>query len=79
MLAAEAEWRNRQPEMRYRKLGRTGFLISEIVCGGDPISPTNNPHVSGVISQMADEKQVRENLPVARAQGHLPYTGWNTL
>ena len=27
----------------------------------------NNPHVSAVISQMADEKQVRENLPVARA------------
>jgi len=26
----------------------------------------NNPHVSAVISQMADAKQVRENLPVAR-------------
>ena len=45
MVAAEGEWRNRQPEMRYRKLGRTGFMISEIVCGGDPISPTNNRHV----------------------------------
>ena len=42
---AEAEWRNKQPEMRYRRLGRTGFMISEIVCGGDPISPTNNRHV----------------------------------
>jgi aryl-alcohol dehydrogenase-like predicted oxidoreductase len=31
--------------MRYRRLGRTGFMISEIVCGGDPISPTNNTHV----------------------------------
>ena len=41
----EVEWRNRQPEMHYRKLGRTGFMISEIVCGGDPISPTNNRHV----------------------------------
>lgn len=41
----EAEWRNRQPEMRYRRLGRTSFMISEIVCGGDPISPTNNRHV----------------------------------
>jgi len=39
------EWRNQQPEMRYRRLGRTGFMISEIVCGGDPISPTNNTHV----------------------------------
>jgi len=42
---AELEWRNKQPEMRYRKLGRTGFMISEMVCGGDPISPTNNRHV----------------------------------
>ena len=42
---AKLEWRNKQPEMRYRKLGRTGFMISEMVCGGDPISPTNNRHV----------------------------------
>ena len=41
----DVEWRNRQSEMRYRKLGRTGFMISEIVCGGDPISPANNRHV----------------------------------
>jgi len=26
----------------------------------------NNPHVSAVISQMENEKQVRENLPVVR-------------
>ena len=44
-VAAEVEWRNKQPGMRYRRLGRTGFMISEIVCGGDPISPTNNRHV----------------------------------
>jgi len=43
--APEAEWRNKQPEMRYRRLGRTGFMISEIVCGGDPIAPDNNRHV----------------------------------
>jgi aryl-alcohol dehydrogenase-like predicted oxidoreductase len=42
---AKPEWRNKRPEMRYRKLGRTGFMISEMVCGGDPISPTNNRHV----------------------------------
>ena len=42
---ARLEWRNQRPEMRYRKLGRTGFMISEMVCGGDPISPTNNRHV----------------------------------
>lgn len=40
-----SEWRNKQSEMRYRRLGRTGFMISEIVCGGDPIAPTNNQHV----------------------------------
>lgn len=31
------EWRNQQPEMAYRQLGRTGMMISEVVCGGDPI------------------------------------------
>ncbi len=31
------EWRNRQSEMAYRQLGRTGMMISEVVCGGDPI------------------------------------------
>lgn len=41
----EGEWRNQQSEMRYRRLGRTGFMISEIVCGGDPIAPDNNRHV----------------------------------
>jgi aryl-alcohol dehydrogenase-like predicted oxidoreductase len=41
----EVEWRNRQAGMRYRRLGRTGFMISEIVCGGDPISPSNYQHV----------------------------------
>jgi aryl-alcohol dehydrogenase-like predicted oxidoreductase len=45
----EGEWRNKQPEMRYRRLGRTGFMISEIVCGGDPIAPDNNRHVEMAI------------------------------
>ena len=43
------EWRNKQPEMVYRRLGRTGFMISEIVCGGDPIAPDNNRHVEMAI------------------------------
>jgi aryl-alcohol dehydrogenase-like predicted oxidoreductase len=47
--APEGEWRNKQPEMRYRRLGRTGFMISEIVCGGDPIAPNNNRHVEMAI------------------------------
>src|SRR5215469_6093678 len=45
----KAEWRNKQPEMRYRRLGRPGFMISEIVCGGDPIAPDNNRHVEMAI------------------------------
>ena len=43
--APEGEWRNKQAGMRYRRLGRTGFMVSEVLCGGDPISPTNNRHV----------------------------------
>jgi len=42
---ADVEWRNKQSAMRYRRLGRTGLMISEIVCGGDPISPENERHV----------------------------------
>lgn len=42
---AEGEWRNRQSGMRYRRLGRTGIMISEIVCGGDPIASENHRHV----------------------------------
>jgi len=41
----EAEWRNRQAGMRYRRLGRTGYMISEIVFGGDPVAPDNRRHV----------------------------------
>ena len=46
---APPEWRNRNPELRYRRLGRTGFMVSEIVCGGDPITPTNIHHVEVAI------------------------------
>jgi aryl-alcohol dehydrogenase-like predicted oxidoreductase len=41
----EEEWRNRQAGMKYRRLGRTGFMVSEIVLGGDPIAPDNRRHV----------------------------------
>lgn len=43
--ATGAEWRNKQAGMKYRRLGRTGFMVSEIVCGGDPIAPDNRRHV----------------------------------
>jgi len=39
------EWRNRQPGMAYRRLGRTGMMISEVVCGGDPITLENHKHL----------------------------------
>lgn len=42
---ALAEWRNRQPEMAYRQLGQTGFMVSEVVMGGNTIAPDNYEHV----------------------------------
>jgi len=39
------EWRNRQAGLAYRRLGRTGFMISEVVMGGNTISPDNYEHV----------------------------------
>lgn len=42
---AKGEWRNRQSGMAYRQLGRTGFMISEVVMGGNTISPDNYEHV----------------------------------
>lgn len=43
--SAASEWRNVQSSMSYRRLGRTNFMISEIVMGGNLISPTNYEHV----------------------------------
>lgn len=42
---APGEWRNKRPEMSYRRLGRTNFMVSEMICGGNTISPTNYKHV----------------------------------
>jgi aryl-alcohol dehydrogenase-like predicted oxidoreductase len=38
-------WKNRQSGMSYRRLGRTGFMVSEVVCGGNTIRPTSYRHV----------------------------------
>jgi aryl-alcohol dehydrogenase-like predicted oxidoreductase len=46
---AQGEWRNRQSGMAYRKLGRTGYMVSEIVMGGNTISPKNYDHVLAAI------------------------------
>jgi aryl-alcohol dehydrogenase-like predicted oxidoreductase len=42
---AEGESRNRQSGVSYRKLGRTGYLVSEVVMGGNTISVDNYDHV----------------------------------
>jgi aryl-alcohol dehydrogenase-like predicted oxidoreductase len=42
---SKGEWRNKQSGMAYRRLGRTGFHVSEVVMGGNLISPTNYDHV----------------------------------
>ncbi len=41
----QEEWRNRRTGMAYRRLGRTGMMISEVVCGGDPIASDNYRHI----------------------------------
>jgi len=39
------EWRNKQPGMAYRQLGRTGMMISEVVSGGDPVRMGNTQQI----------------------------------
>ena len=39
------EWRNKRPAVSYRRLGRTNFMVSEIICGGNQVSPDNYKHV----------------------------------
>ena len=48
---AKGEWRNRQSGISYRRLGRTGYMISEVVMGGNTISPTNFDHVLAAIDR----------------------------
>jgi aryl-alcohol dehydrogenase-like predicted oxidoreductase len=43
---ATGEWRNKQSGMSYRRLGRTGLMISEVVSGGDPIRLDNYDHLN---------------------------------
>lgn len=44
--SAVVEWRNQQSGMAYRKLGRTGMMISEVVSGGDPVKLDNYEHLN---------------------------------
>jgi predicted aldo/keto reductase-like oxidoreductase len=41
----KGEWRNKQSGMSYRRLGRTGFMVSEIVMGGNELDIDNLDHV----------------------------------
>ena len=45
------EWRNRVSGMSYRRLGRTNYMVSEIVCGGNTIAPDNYRHVEEAIER----------------------------
>ncbi|HZT31639.1 MAG TPA: hypothetical protein VFA33_17265 [Bryobacteraceae bacterium] len=45
------EWRNRQPGVAYRRLGRTNFMISEVVMGGNTIAPDNYEHVLAALDR----------------------------
>lgn len=45
------EWRNKQSDMAYRQLGRTGFMVSEVVNGGDPVSTKNYRMVETAIEK----------------------------
>ena len=38
---SKPEWRNRQPDMVYRQLGRTCLMVSELVFGTERITPDN--------------------------------------
>lgn len=42
---APGEWRNKQPGMAYRRLGRTGFMVSEVVMGGVQIREDRWEHI----------------------------------
>ena len=48
---AGGEWRNKQSNMTYRRLGRTGFMVSSIGMGGDDIRPGNTDQVLWSVDQ----------------------------
>ena len=45
------EWRNRQGDMAYRQLGRTGLMVSEVLNGGDPVRLDNYKQVEVAIER----------------------------
>ncbi|RME70165.1 MAG: hypothetical protein D6781_06940, partial [Verrucomicrobia bacterium] len=50
--APEPRWRNRQPGMHYRMLGRTGMMVSELVIGSFPYqTPDAYPLLDAMIER----------------------------
>ncbi len=69
-----AEWRNKQPGMAYRRLGRTGMMISEVVSGGDPITLENYKHLELALEMglnYLDMAPAYNNGDTERAYGKL--------
>jgi predicted aldo/keto reductase-like oxidoreductase len=50
-VAARGEFRNRQPQMTYRRLGRTGLMVSAIGMGGDDIRPDGTDYILWAMDQ----------------------------
>jgi predicted aldo/keto reductase-like oxidoreductase len=48
---SQGEYRNRQPQMTYRRLGRTGIMVSAIGMGGDDIRPDGTDYVLWAMDQ----------------------------
>ena len=83
--STDLEWRDKQQGMAYRRLGRTDMMISEVVCGGDPItlSPRSPAHqrvwgraISTASPPAPGRPATRRGLGIAdrRTQGFTPET-----
>jgi aryl-alcohol dehydrogenase-like predicted oxidoreductase len=70
------EWRNRQPGMAYRRLGRTGFMISEMVLGGS--GPLNTPE-RAIDHMEAIERGVNYLDSSSRYGRGRSEEGWGTI
>ena len=70
----QVEWRNKQSGMAYRKLGRTGLMVSEVVAGGDPITLENYKHMEKALDMglnYLDMAPAYNNGDTERAFGKL--------
>ncbi len=65
------EWRNKQPGMAYRRLGRTGFMVSEVVMGGNQIRRDNYEHVLAALDMGLNYLDTAAQY--GRGEGELGY------